>query len=439
MSIILVGLDQHTATVDLRERFSLSGCGLQVALAGLGEPAQEAVILSTCNRLEVYAVTGSDAQTGWAMVEESLCRVSGLTAPQLAPHLYALEGREAIGHLMRVAAGLDSAVLGEPQILGQVAQAFSDAREGAKVGPILTYLFSQAVHAGKRARTETEISRHTTSVSHAAVMLAEKMTGDLSRARILVAGAGEMADLAAQALQMHGVQSIACINRSFEHAHGLSGGLEVKTLNWRQLGDALAEADVVITATGAPHPVIYPGDVLPALSEREGRPLVIIDIAVPRDVDGTVGALPGVILFDIDHLESTLDANLAMRQAAVPDVQAIVEEELAEALGWLHGRQVVPVIDSLHRRSRSLADTEVEETLRRLDRLDEREREAVARMAHRIVSKLLHEPTVRLKECAASGNGHGYAHAIKELFDLPDPDTAGPTLLGSGQGGDNRP
>ena len=425
MSILLVGLNQNTATVDLRERFSLAGSHLQLALAEIVEPVQESVILSTCNRLEVYAVTASDALTGYGILDEALSRISGLEAADLAPHLYREEGRDAIDHLMRVASGLDSLVLGEPQILGQVAQAFADAREGAKVGPILTNLFSQAVHTGKRARSETEISRHTTSVGHAAVLLAEKLAGDLREVRILIAGAGEMAQLAAQALEMHGVRDVACINRSFDRAQTLSSGLSSHALNWRHLEDALAQADVVITATGAPHPVIYPGDVKPALARRQARPLVIIDIAVPRDVDEAVGELPGVVLYDIDHLESTLDANLAARQAAVPQVEAIVEEELEDALDWLHSRQVVPVIEGLHRRSKGLADAELEDTLRRLTGLDDREREVVTRMAHRIVNKLLHEPTVRLKACAASGNGHGYAHAIKELFDLPDPEAAG--------------
>ena len=385
------------------------------------------MILSTCNRLEVYAVAAGDARAGWAVLEQSLSRMGATALEVLRPHLYYLDDRDAIEHLMRVATGLDSLILGEPQILGQVAQAFADARAVAKVGPILTYLFSQAVHVGKRARAETEISRHTTSVSHAAVLLAEKMVGDLSEAGILVAGVGEMAQLAAQALVAHGARNITYINRSFERAQELAAEIAACTLKWHDLREALARADVVITATGAPHPVIYSDDVTPALSCRQGRPLVIIDIAVPRDVDQAVSNLPGVRLFDIDHLEATLDSNMAMRQAAVPHVEAIVREDLVEALDWLHSREVVPVIECLRRRSADLADAEVEDTLRRLDRLDAREREAVARMAHRIVNKLLHEPTVRLKACAASGNGHGYAHAVKELFDLRDLDLADTT------------
>ena len=432
MSIVLVGLNQRTATVDLREQFSVTECGVQVAFAEMGAPIQESVILSTCNRLEVYAVTGSDASTGWALLEHSLSRLGGTPVEALRPHLYYLDDRGAIDHLMHVAAGLDSAVLGEPQILGQVAQAFADARAGAKVGPILTYLFSQAVHVGKRARAETEISRHTTSVSHAAVLLAEKMVGDLSACRALVAGVGEMAHLAAQALVAHGARDITCVNRSFERAQELAQIVGGRALLWHDLDKAITRADVMITATGAPHPVIYADDVAPMLATRQGRPLVIIDIAVPRDVDPAVGGLPGVRLFDIDHLEATLDANMAMRQAAVPQVEAIVQEDLAEALDWLHSREVVPVIERLRRRSADLAEVEIEETLRRLVDLDDREREAVARMAHRIVNKLLHQPTVRLKACAASGNGHGYAHAVRELFDLGDLDKVDTPVAGPG-------
>ena len=183
-------------------------------------PIQESVILSTCNRLEVYAVTAGDARTGWVLLEQSLSRMGDTPVEALRPHLYYSDDRSAIEHLMQVAAGLDSAILGEPQILGQVGQAFADARAGAKVGPILTYLFSQAVRVGKRARAETDISRHTTSVSHAAVLLAEKMVGDIAASRVLVAGVGEMAQLAAQALVAHGVREIACVNRSFETCPG---------------------------------------------------------------------------------------------------------------------------------------------------------------------------------------------------------------------------
>ena len=432
MSIVLVGLNQRTATVDLREQFSVTECGVQVAFAEMGAPIQESVILSTCNRLEVYAVAAGDTRTGWALVEQVLCRMGGTPMETLRPHLYYLDDRSAIEHLMHVAAGIDSTVLGEPQILGQVAQAFADARAGAKVGPILTYLFSQAVHVGKRARAETDISRHTTSVSHAAVLLAEKMVGDLSACRALVAGVGEMAHLAAQALVAHGARDITCINRSFERAQELAQTVGGRALKWHDLDEAIARADVMITATGAPHPVIYADDVAPMLAARLDRPLVIIDIAVPRDVDPSVGGLSGVRLFDIDHLEATLDANMALRQAAIPQVETIVQEDLAAALDWLHSREVVPVIECLRRRSADLAEAELQETLHRLVGLDDREREAVARMAHRIVNKLLHQPTVRLKACAASGNGHGYAHAVRELFDLGEIEKADSHVAGPG-------
>ncbi|MCZ7544195.1 MAG: glutamyl-tRNA reductase [Anaerolineae bacterium] len=435
MSIVLVGLNHHTAPVALREQLTLTGCALRMALEELhienaseagaqqarapGSPPvlREGVILSTCNRLEVYAVT-DDAAHGWAEIARFLSRLQGISPAQLRLHLYRLADREAVTHLMRVAAGLDSMILGEPQILGQVGQAFHDAHAAGATGPILSHLFAEAVHAGKRARSETAISRHTTSVSHAAVLLAEAKLGDLSAARVVLVGSGEMAEQAARALQAHCAHDITCINRTYARAEALARRVGARARNWSSLAEALAQADVLLTATGAPHIVIDAGDVAAALPQREGRPLLIIDIAVPRDVDEAAGALPGVARYDIDDLQSAVDANLARRGTAVPQVEAIIDEEAVRFMEWLHSRQIVPVIADLRRQAEALARAEVEQALRRLEGLDAHGQEVVARMAHRIVRKLLHTPTVRLKALAESGNGYVYAHAMWELFDL---------------------
>lgn len=422
MAILLVGLNHRTAPVELREQFSLAGCGIHMALqevplGGSAGSLREVVILSTCNRLEVYAEARS-AEQGCDAIEEYLARLQGLSVDAIRPYLYRKMDEDAIHHLMRVAAGLDSMILGEPQILGQAAQALIDAQQGGTAGPLLSHLFAGAVHAGKRARTETEISRHTTSVSHAAALLVKDKVPDIAAAHILIVGAGDMAELAARSFQTVGAQQITYINRTYTRAQSLAEQVGGEAFNWYHLPDALTWADAVITATGAPHTVIHTDDLTGVLPQRGARPLTFVDIAVPRDVEEAVAELPGVQCFDIDDLQSALDENLALREAAIPQVEIIIGQEAANYLEWLHSREVVPVIIDLRRKAEQLAQEEVEEALRHLNNLDQRDQDVIARMAHRLVNKLLHEPTVRLKARASEGDGHAYAHAVRDLFDL---------------------
>jgi len=292
MAIILVGLDHRTAPVALREQLTLSGCALDMALNDLNAlravtllpddvgslgGIHESVIVSTCNRLEIYAAT-DDPEDGFAAIERFLCglqglvlsEVEGLSSTDLHPYLYLLQDQAAVEHLLRVASGLDSMILGEPQILGQVAQAQARAQGAGTAGLMLSQLFARAVHTGKRARSETAISRHTTSVSHAAARLARDTFGDLSQARVLIVGAGEMAELAATALVDEGARRITCINRTYARAERLACRFEGRALYWGYLADALAEADVIVSATGAPHTVIYRDDVLQVVPDGIG-------------------------------------------------------------------------------------------------------------------------------------------------------------------------
>jgi glutamyl-tRNA reductase len=424
MSIILVGLNHRTAPVELREQLSMAGCGLGMALEELrarasteGALLKESVILSTCNRLEVYAVA-PEPEKGGEAIEHFLTRLQGIPPDVLTPHLYRLRGAEAIEHLMRVASGLDSMILGEHQILGQAAKALDEAQSAGICGSVLSHLFAQAIHTGKRARSETAISRQTNSISHAAAKLAQAEVGDLAEAQVLIIGAGEMAELAAAAMQMRGAQQIACINRTYLSAEELAQQVGGRALNWYHLTSALTDADVVITATGAPHTVLHAHEVEPVLSARQGRPMLIIDVAVPRDVEEAVGRLPGVKRYDIDDLQAALDDNLAQRQAAVPDVERIIAQELTSFLEWLHSREVAPVISDLHRQAVAMVEAEIERALNKLDGLSPEEQKIISQLGYRIANKLLHEPTVRLKACAAEGNGTSYAHAIRELFAL---------------------
>ncbi len=420
MTISLIGLNHHTAPVEVREQVTLTGDGLRLALKELqvgDHPPAEGVILSTCNRLEIYTLSDEDGQP---IIDDFLTRMYGIDPADLRPHLYTKFDQEAINHLMRVTAGLESMILGEPQILGQVTEAHSKARSTGAAGPILSRLFTQAVHAGKRAHTETDISRYTTSVSHAAALLAQDKLGDLAGAKVLIIGAGEIAEQAAQALHARGTESITCISRTYSHAEALAGQVGGRAFNWVHLPEGLTEADVVISATGAPHSVIHVSNVVHVLPERAGRPLLLIDIAVPRDVDEEVGELPGVELHDIDDLQAVVDDNLAQRQAAIPQVEAIIQEEVIAFEDWLHSREVVPTIVDLRQKAEDIAQVEVKRILRRLDGLSDDEQAAINQLASRIVNKLLHEPTTRLKAQAANGNRLVYSHTVRDLFGLDE-------------------
>jgi glutamyl-tRNA reductase len=438
MPVIVVGLNHQTAPIELREQLALAGCKLDAALEelngrlplngnGASSALREGVILSTCNRLEIYA-TSNDAAAGWAAVETFLTDLHGISRDVLAPHLYRKAGEEAALHLMHVAAGLDSMVLGEPQILGQVTSAFEHARAAGATGATLSHLFAHAAHAGKRARTDTDISRYTMSVSHAAALLLERKIGSLAEANVLLVGAGEMAEMAARALEGQDAAHVTCINRTYSSAEALARRLGGRAMNWYFLPEALAWADGVLAATGAPHTVIDAGDVGSALPLRDGRPLTLVDIAVPRDIEEAVGELPGVSLYDIDDLQATVDDNLAQRRAAIPDVEAICAGEAACFMDWFRSRGAVPTIVDLRQKAAELAEAEIERALNRLDDLSERDEQVISTMAHRIVNKLLHEPTVRLREHAANGNGVDYASTVRDLFALeethPDPGPA---------------
>lgn len=437
MPIILVGLNHRTAPVALREQLSLNDCSLQMALEDIrllhnlpanqngqslpGARITQGAILSTCNRLEVYGLATGEPKDGWQIIEDFLCALQGISPEKLRPHLYFMSGFDAINHIMRVAAGLDSMILGESQILGQVSQALIEAQAAGTSGAVLSQLFERAAHSGKRARTETAISRHSTSTSHAASRLIGEMTGGLKDAHVLIVGAGEMAEVAARALSDRGVGKLSFINRTYSRAEGLAQKMPGQALNWSELHQALVGVDAVITATGAPHLVIHQRDVQPAIDERIGKPLTIVDIAVPRDVEMSVGELPGVRLFDIDDLKSVVDDNIASRQAAIPQVEAIVREEVVRFQEWLRERGVVPVLVALRRKAKGIAQEEMKRNSEELGRLTPEGQESVSRMVNRIVNKLLHDPTIQLKAAAANGNGVEYADALRDLFALETP------------------
>lgn len=425
-TVLLVGLNHRTAPFAVRERLTLDGEGLSEVLTGLYQAGRsqglldELVILSTCNRLEVYVVSTRPTEAKPFLIAR-LFSPGDDSFSHPDTFLYTKTDRAAAAHLLRVAAGLDSQILGETQILGQVGMAWETARAAAACGPILSRLFQQAVHTGKRARTETEIGRHPTSVAHVAVRQAATVLGDLRERTALLIGAGEMARLAALTLHKHGLGRLFCLNRTKARAEALMREVGGQALDWDRLGETLAVVDLVVSATTAPHLVVTFADVEQAMRRREGRSLVLLDIAIPRDIDPAVDALPNVIRYDMNDLHSRIDAHFARRAAAVPAVEHLVATETAAFMAWFHGLTVVPVVVGLRRHAETIARQEAERTRQRLrrhppdpDRIDRE----VAWMAERIVAKLLHEPILRLKARAAQGDGLGPAQTVSELFAL---------------------
>jgi glutamyl-tRNA reductase len=430
--ILCVGLNHQTASVALRERLAFSTHRLEQALtrsiegneSAAGE-IEELVILSTCNRVEVYAVS---QQPAFDLLEAFLsepqnipaCELSPgeLSPGELSPSLYHLMDGDAIKHLFRVAAGLDSLVIGEPQILGQVAQAYEAAKQNGSAGKILSQLFQAAIRAGKRTHTETTISRNPASIASVAVHLMSETVPDLPRARVLVLGAGEMAELSVESLRKRGVKEITVVNRTLEKAQELARRWDGQAGALYMLPEYLPDMDIVISSTGAPHTIIQAELVQSAILERPHRPLVFMDIAVPRDVDEGVRDLAGVRLFDMDQLSETLHTSLAQRQSQVPRVEAILAEEQAAFEAYLAALNVVPIIVELREQANSIRQNEVEKALRRMPQLTPEMERQIEALTISIVNKILHSPTSRLREEAQGPQAGDYADITRYLFGL---------------------
>jgi glutamyl-tRNA reductase len=373
----------------------------------------EAVCLSTCNRTELYVV-GEDAERRALAVLES---ISGLAGDELRAVVYRLADEAAALHLFRVAAGLDSLVPGEGEILGQVRAAFE---EGA-TGPVLDRLFRQALHAGKKVRAETAIAESPASVSSAAAALAQQVFGRLDECRVLLVGAGHVAELAARSLAARGASIAFVANRSPQRAAELASAFAGEGIGLDRAAAVLGEVDVVLSSTGSPGWVLGREEVDGALRDRKGRPLFLIDLAVPRDLDPAIHELDACYLYDIDDLESVVAASLAGRRREAARAEAIVAEEAESFREWQASREVVPAIASLRAWAEEVRAGELARVRGRLG-LSESQEEAVESITAQIVNKLLHPPTVRLKEAAAGADGGGYAEAVRHLFDLRDPD-----------------
>lgn len=425
--IVLCGMSHHTTPIELREKLYIREDSLAEAkksLLAYSAAIQECVIVSTCNRLEVYAV-GEDAAQICDALTNFLCEYYTMPLQQILHFLQIRYDEEAVLHLMRVASGLDSMIIGEDQILGQVTQANTIATHEKTAGTILNRLFSHVSHTGKRVRTETVINRYTTSVSHAAVHLIAQHFGRVHEVKVLLLGAGEMAELAAHAMTSIGLKNFRVANRTFANAQSLAERFDAKPITWPGIYEEMVDVDVVLAATGAPHTILHSVDLQPVLARRNGGPdLLMVDIAVPRNIEATIDHLEKVKVFDIDTLKQVVDANLAQRRACIPDAERIIKVEMDAFLRWWRERQVVPTISALRSNVRSMAHEELQHALSRMPDLEERERRIVQRLVHRIVNKVLHTPTISLRHHASLEDLEEFTEMIYEIFSLDQQETA---------------
>ncbi len=420
MHIVVVGVDHTTASIDLRERLTYSAHQIPHVLNRARQVVQECVLLSTCNRLELYAVC-LELSMGQMNLLNVLSETSEVELAELQPHCYAFADEEAVTHLFEVTCGLHSLVPGETQIQGQIAKALEIAQDGSYSGPITSALFRGALGAGKRARSETGISRNAASVSLVAVQLAKQLFPELHDASVLLVGSGKMSELATHHLCDNGAQRLIIINRTPVHAVDLAQRFGATHRSFAELATSLVEADVVISSTTAPRALITHEMMQEVMQRRSGRPLLLIDIALPRDVDPAVASLPGIYLYNLDDLETVVSEGIRLRQQEVEQVQEIITQEASAFDRWLCSRSVVDTISDLRQHADLLCQQELTRTLRRLpSTLTERETTAVHELATRLVNKLLHVPTLRLKDAAAHGQGDIYAEALRYLFDLKE-------------------
>lgn len=421
MNFCVLGLSHQTAPVEIREMVAFTPEQQRKGLLALSSSPQvrEAVILSTCNRSEVYALVGQKEGARENLLS-FLAEFHQVKPDALVPSLYFYEGARAAGHLFRVAAGLDSMVLGEAQILGQVKDAYFLGLENDKTGTITNKLFRQAIEVGKRVRTETKIGAYSLSVGSVAVDLARKIFGDLSERQALVVGAGETSELVAKALASSRVKTILVTNRTHDKAVEVAKALGGRAVQFDDLQVQMGEADIVISSTGAPHAIIRAADVAQAMKKRRGRPIFLIDIAVPRDIEPQVSHVENAFLYDIDDLKAVMEENTKLREQEALRAEKIVEAELLKFQKWLRSREAVPTITALRKRVEDIRRKELERILPRFKNLSEEDRQKLEAFSQSLTAKFLHEPTTRLLKKAENNEDIEAGNSLRYLFDLEE-------------------
>jgi glutamyl-tRNA reductase len=427
MNLLLAGLDHTTAPVEIRERLAFNTADVPAALMQLtagseGRTAlfREAVLLSTCNRVEIYGVV-ADGGTADAVVD-FLAGFHGLERHEFVSSLYFVRGEAVVYHLCSTAAGLRSLVLGEAQIQGQVRNAYEQAKEIGTAGTVLSRLFRQALVAGKRVRHETALGCGAASVSQAGVELARQRLGELKGRSVLLIGSGEVSELAAQNLLANGADRLTIVNRTLARGNELAKRYGAQAIGFEQLPEALGRADIVISSTAAPVPIIYREHIADALAAHTARgawpSMLLIDLAVPRDIATECGQLPGVHLCTVDDLQDVVSHTIAQRQSVVEEATAIVAEEADYFLAWLRSLDAMPMLTSLRQRAEALRSAELARALRMLPALSPEQQSVLEGFSRSLVNKLLHTPTVRVRDAAEHGDGQRYAAMLKDLFNL---------------------
>jgi glutamyl-tRNA reductase len=422
LRLFAIGLSHHTAPIDLRERVDFARQGVPNALSQLAarQVAREAVLLSTCNRSEMYVAAETDDVAG--PLASFFAEYHGLDPAELRPHLYVHRGIDAARHLFRVAAGLDSLVVGEPQVLGQVKTAYTKASEEQYTGTVLNRLFHAAFGTGKRVRRETGISEGAVSVSFAAIGLAKKIFGRLEPLNVLILGTGEMGKLTGRHLKAQRVQQMTVASRTRTSAQRLASLIGAEVGDLAAIPAALERADIVVSATGAPGTILDRPTVESAMRARRERPLFIIDIALPRDVEPDVGSLEQVFLYNVDDLQGVVNENLGRRGSELARATEIVEEEAVRFAAWLQSRDIIPTVVALRERFESIRQTELRRLQAKMTALPPEAQAQVEHVTKLIVEKLLLTPTEQLKAVSDDALASAYTEALHRLFSLPSPD-----------------
>jgi glutamyl-tRNA reductase len=421
MHIVVVGLNYKTAPVEIREKLSFNQAELPIAMKRLKAQKSilENIIVSTCNRTEIYAVV-DQLHTGRYYIKSFLSEWFNIAKEDVSPFLNIYENDAAIEHLYRVACGLDSMVLGETQILGQVRTSFLEAQEEQTVGTVFNHLFKQTITLAKRAHSETEIGANAVSVSYAAVELAKKIFGQLNQKHVVILGAGKMGELAVQNLHGNGVERVTVLNRTLEKAEALATKFRGEAKPMESLASVLSEADIVISSTGSKDYVITEELMAKALKKRKGRPIFMVDIAVPRDLDPALSNLDSVFLYDIDDLEGIVEANIQERQAEAEKIELMIEQEIVEFKQWLQTLGVVPVISALRQKALSVQEETMQSIERKLPDLSERDKKVLNKHTKSIINQLLRDPILKAKEMAGEPNAEESLKLFMKIFDIEE-------------------
>jgi len=421
MDIIVLGLSHKTAPLELREKLHIPESDLPEVLercGGCGE-ILERMMLSTCNRVEAYAVV-DEVEVARHFLVEFLAERHKLEAAAFEPCLYLLKAEQAVRHIFRVASSLDAMVVGEPQILGQVKSAYGIALEHEATGVILNNLMETAFRVAKRVRTETGIATSAVSVSTAAIELAKKIFGDLKGRAVMLIGAGKMSELSAKHLLADGVGSVIVANRNFDRAVEMAERFGGRAVRYEEAKAEMVKADIIISSTGAPHQILSKADLEEIILQRRNRPIFLIDIAVPRDIDPKANEIDNVYLYDLDDLQGVVQTNLREREREAERAEALIDREVRQFVGWLATLKVVPTIVAMRKKVESIREEELRRVFAKLPELTPEEQEAISTLASSIVNKILHDPMTELKRQSALKDGHLYVSVLRRLFAIRD-------------------